>query len=208
VKTVTIKLPEGTEGSRFVQTLPAGVLSSSVPDKRLRIESPIASIELQSNMLSKLKVSSSPSVELVIGEVDKTTLDKKMQKKIGDKPVLNLNLQVDGKVIEWKINKAPVKISIPYQPSEKELKHPEHIVVWYIDGKGNAQAVHNARYDSKTGMVVFETTHFSQFAIGAEIKTFKDVENLKWAEKRDRYPCFQGHYQWSIGRKVPAVCKY
>ena len=69
-----------------------------------------------------------------------------------------------------------MKISIPYTPTEEELKDPEHIVVWYIDGYGNIHSVPNGRYDPETGMVTFYVTHFSRYAIAYIKKTFDDIQ--------------------------------
>ena len=43
-------------------------------------------------------------------------------------------------------------ISIPYNPTKKNWKSPE-IVVWYIDGSGNAEPVPTGRYNAENGTV-------------------------------------------------------
>lgn len=68
---------------------------------------------------------------------------------------------------------APVTIAIPYVPTAEELNHPELIVVWYIDGKGNVMPVPNGRYDAATQTVVFQTTHFSTYAVTFVKKDFE-----------------------------------
>ncbi len=64
------------------------------------------------------------------------------------------------------------------------MKDPENIAVWYIDGLGNVISVPSGRYDAATGKVTFKTTHFSQFAIAFDKKTFTDIDNHPWARKQ------------------------
>ncbi|MCA0758759.1 hypothetical protein KP806_27290, partial [Paenibacillus sp. N4] len=109
-------------------------------------------------------------------------LNAKMQKKIGDRLALELHVQSNGENLSWKNPKAPVTITIPYTPSADELKHPDKIVVWYIDEKGDAHAIKNGKYDPATGQVIFSTTHFSVFALAFINKTFTDIEGVAWAQ--------------------------
>ena len=109
---------------------------------------------------------------------DKRKLDKATLKAIGSKPILQLSATLDGKSVNWSNPNAPVTIEIPYKPTATELKNPDHIVVWYIDGKGKVQTVANGRYDAKTGTVTFTTTHFSIYAVAYVKKSFKDIAKL------------------------------
>lgn len=74
-------------------------------------------------------------------------------------------------------------MSIPYTPSATELAHKEQITVWYIDGQGNLISVPSGRYDEKTGMVSFTTTHFGTFAVAYVNKSFTDISKHGWAKQ-------------------------
>ena len=76
-----------------------------------------------------------------------------------------------------------VIVSIPYTPSTEELQHPDHLVVWYLDGSGEAIAVPNAKYDPVKQAIVFTTTHFSTYAISFVTKSFKDIAKYEWAKE-------------------------
>jgi len=102
---------------------------------------------------------------------------------LGDRPIIQLTLSVDGKQVDWDNPDSPVTVTIPYKPTEDELKNPENIVVWYIDGKGNVITVPNGRYDAETGTVIFRTTHFSLYSVAYVQKTFKDLETVEWARQ-------------------------
>jgi hypothetical protein len=110
-------------------------------------------------------------------------LDAETQAQIGDRPIIELALSVDGKKTAWSNDAVPVTISVPYKPTAEELKDPEHITVWYIDGAGKAVSVPSGRYDAETGCVIFETTHFSEYAIAFVQKTFGDLSGYGWAKK-------------------------
>jgi hypothetical protein len=78
---------------------------------------------------------------------------------------------------------APVTVTIPYTPTPDELQSPESIIIWYIDGSGNAVMIPNGHYDASTGCVTFETTHFSQFAVGYSTVTYGDIPAGAWYGK-------------------------
>ncbi|WP_286723897.1 S-layer homology domain-containing protein [Pelotomaculum sp. PtaB.Bin117] len=118
--------------------------------------------------------------EVVISEGDKSKLPPGIQNKIGDKPLIQLTLLIDGKQTDWKNSGAPVTVSIPYKPTPQELRNPQGIVVWYIDGDGRAVSVPNGKYDPRTGMVTFTTTHFSDYAVAYNPVEFGDVAEGAW----------------------------
>uniref|UniRef100_A9U721 Predicted protein n=1 Tax=Physcomitrium patens TaxID=3218 RepID=A9U721_PHYPA len=69
-----------------------------------------------------------------------------------------------------------------YGPTAEELSHPDQIVVWYVDGQGQATPIPNGRYDAATGTVVFHTTHFSTYAVAYASTAFTDLQNVPWAK--------------------------
>ena len=102
---------------------------------------------------------------------------------IGDRPLIQLTLTLDGVRKEWNNPNAPVTVSIPYTPTAEELKNPEYIVIYYIDGSGKPVCIPNGHYDPATGIVTFTTTHFSYYAVGFNKLTFKDVAANAWYSK-------------------------
>ena len=182
-KTVEVSVPELVGASAYELTLPASSLTSSDTDRRLEVQTGLATVTLPGNMLAQEGAAGSSEVSLTIAQADLQGVDEETRDLIGDRPVLQLSLEVDGKPHAWSNENAPVTVSIPYTPTEEELLDPEHIVVWYIDGSGNAISVPSGSYDPVTGTVTFTTTHFSCYAVAYVHKTFDDLGSVEWARE-------------------------
>ncbi|HYE69226.1 MAG TPA: S-layer homology domain-containing protein, partial [Anaerovoracaceae bacterium] len=89
-----------------------------------------------------------------------------------------------GETIEWNNPDASVMVSVPYVPTVAELEDLEHIVIWYLDGKGNVIEVPSGRYDAEKGIVTFSTTHFSRYTVSFVTKTFVDLGSAAWAKEK------------------------
>jgi GH35 family endo-1,4-beta-xylanase len=148
----------------------------------IRLKTPLGEIAVPSNMLEGLDVEGE-TVVLSIAYVDVRELDEDVRDRIGDRPVISLNVLAGGEPVAWNNPDAPVTVSVPYEPTEDERANPDRIVVWYIDGEGNATVVPNGRYDAATGAVVFRTTHFSTYAIAYADAVFHDIARAAWAKK-------------------------
>lgn len=183
VKHITIQIPEIKNVKQYALELPASILNAEEEEKRIEMTSKIGSITLPDDMLRGSGIDNSEKVRISLGEGDKSGLSQDVQDRIGSKPVIELKLTVRDKAVEWNNPDAPVMVSVPYTPTAEELQDPEHIVIWYIDGKGNLIEVPSGRYDAKTGSVIFSTTHFSRYAIAYVTKTFDDLGNAAWARK-------------------------
>lgn len=112
-----------------------------------------------------------------------STLPADVKAAIGGRPLIQLTLSIDGKQTDWSNPNAAVTVSIPYTPTADELENPESIVIWYIDGSGNAASVPNGHYDPATGTVTFDVTHFSCYAVGYNKVSFNDVAAGAWYNK-------------------------
>ncbi len=181
VKTIIVEMKEVPNAIKYVQRLPASKVLSDKSEVNIKIITPIAELTIPSNMLKKTEAKDSKVVEIIIEPVKNSQLVKDIQGIIGDRPVINLYMTIDGKSIEWNNPSSPVKVSMEYTPTAKELENPDRIVVYYIDGSNNLIAIPNGRYDQKTGKVTFSTTHFSKYAIVYVDKSFKDISKIRWA---------------------------
>ncbi|AZK45370.1 endo-1,4-beta-xylanase [Paenibacillus lentus] len=106
-----------------------------------------------------------------------------LQQQIGNRPMVELSVIAGDKAIAWTNPNSSVKIALPYTPSAEELSHPDHIVVLYIDGNGNATPIPNGRYDAATGTVAFQTTPLGTFAVTYVSRSFDDLQNVSWAKQ-------------------------
>ncbi|HHW49816.1 MAG TPA: hypothetical protein GXX14_14530, partial [Clostridiaceae bacterium] len=184
LKTVTIEIPAIENAKAYKLTIPSTAIKSAEPSSTTIVKTEIATVTLPSNMLPPEVAKEDEKVSIIVALGDKSVLPEKLQAEIGDRPLIKLELEINGKRIAWENNMVPVTVSIPYKPTEAELADPEHITVWYIDGAGNVIPVSNGRYDPKTGMVTFTVTHFSQFAVVFVKKTFEDIVQVSWAKKQ------------------------
>ncbi|HWP80158.1 MAG TPA: S-layer homology domain-containing protein, partial [Candidatus Acidoferrum sp.] len=159
--------------------IPVTDLTTAGAQDSITVENDAASVTLPSDMLTGLGLTGK-NAELVIEAVDADDLSDDIKAKIGDRPVISVTLEIDGKQVSWSNPDAPVTVSIPYTPAAGE--DPNSIVVWYIDGEGNAVCVPNGRYDPATGTVTFEVTHFSLYAVAYNKVGFTDVAAGQWYE--------------------------
>jgi hypothetical protein len=176
-----ITVPSIPGVNAYTMSIPAASLSGSQGEGSLIFATETGSMTIPGNMLSAID---EKIVGITIGQGDKSGLPEKVKTAIGDRPLVQLTLTLDEVQADWNNPGAPVTVSIPYTPTEEELKDPEHIVVWYIDGNCNAVSVPSGRYDASTGTVTFATTHFSHYAVAYVTRAFDDLDNVVWAKKQ------------------------
>ncbi|MEN6489643.1 MAG: S-layer homology domain-containing protein, partial [Smithella sp.] len=182
-KGVVITMPSIPGMIAYTLELPAASLTDTQGTGTLTLATGVGSISIPNNMLSTLSGTEGKKAGINIGQGDKTGLTNEEKAAIGDRPLIQLTLTLDGVRTEWNNPNAPVTVSIPYIPKAEELKNPENIIIWYLDGSGNAVCIPNGHYDSATGTVTFAVTHFSQYAVGYNEVSFNDVVSRAWYGK-------------------------
>jgi hypothetical protein len=181
--TAVLTVPSITGVSSYTLGIPASSLSGTQGEGSLIYTTAAGSIIIPDNILSETPGTEGKKAGITIGQVDNSNLPNELKAAVGDRPVVQLTLTLDGTQTDWNNLDAPVTVSIPYTPTAAELAAPEHIVVWYSDGAGNAVSVPNGRYDPETGAVTFTTTHFSYYAVSYNQVSFEDVANDAWYAK-------------------------
>ena len=181
VEKVEIAIPGTVDAEGYQLTVPAEFLTSADSERAVKIQTVLADVTLPSNMISSEITGAGSNVSVTVSVADRAALPADVAEQIGDRPILELNLSIDGQPVAWQNEESPVTVSVPYEPSEAELQDPEHITVWYVDGQGNAVSVSSGRYDPETGRVTFTTTHFSKYAVVYVKKTFQDLNCSEWA---------------------------
>ncbi len=181
LRTVYAEMPKVKGAQSYGLELPASVLDSG-EDRKIELKSEVGTMTLPGNMLEGLDLESGRNIGISIGVADKSNLSKEIKDLLSGKPMVELKLLNGNKTIEWDNPDAPVTVSIPYKPTAEELTDPEHITIWYMDGKGDVVEVPSGRYDPTTGIVTFSTTHFSDYAVVYVIKTFNDLGSVEWAK--------------------------
>lgn len=175
-----VTMPRVPNVNTYSVGIPVTDLSTTGIQGTLTLNTGAGSVTVPSNMLTDITGAGGDKAQIAISEGYKASLPEDVKAAIGDKPLISLTLSIDGKQTDWSNPGAPVTVSIPYAPTTAELKNPESIVVWYIDGSGNVAAIPNGHYDTATAMVIFSTTHFSDYAVAYNMICFNDVALKAW----------------------------
>lgn len=176
----TIAMPSIPGVSAYVLEMPADALSNIQGTGKLVLSTNTANIVIPNNMLSNTLNTEGKEVAITISEGDKSELTEVEKVAVGNRPLIQLDLTIDGKKTEWNNPHAPVTVEIPYTPTEEELNNPESIIIHYLDGSGELVCIPNGRYNSDTGLVTFNTTHFSSYAVAYNSVIFNDVAFDAW----------------------------
>ncbi len=180
-KTIRIDVTKVTGATSYTPVVATAVLTAGSSKERIEIKTELGTMIVSGNMLSNAGLSAAKEIGINLGSADKATLSEAVRKNVGDRPVIMLSVIADGKRVEYNNPDSPVVVSIPYKPTAEELKNPENIVVWYIDGAGNAVPIPSGKYNTATGIVSFTTTHFSKYAVAYVFKAFSDLAGYDWA---------------------------
>ena len=162
--------------------LPVEALNDSTAEKKIILETGLGTIELPSNMLSNIDASTG-EFEITVKKADTSQLSDEVKAIVGDRPVIELSVKIDGQEVDWANDNANVVISLQYKPTEDELNGSGDIIAYYIDNDGNIIPISLSMYDEETGTVRFITNHFSMFAVGYASRTFDDLSKFEWARK-------------------------
>lgn len=120
-------------------------------------------------------------IKIALEDVDKTTLTKEQQAKIGDKKVYDLTAMSGDKLIS-SFDGGKVTVSVPYLVNPGETT--DDIGVWYMADDGSLTYI-KCSYDSKTKSMTFILDHFSKYIIGYYsladwVNPFTDVKGGAW----------------------------
>ena len=143
--------------------------------RSLKVITPFATVTFSEAALAGLYNQVQDDLRIIVSNIDNSSLPEQVRENIGDRPVFDISIYSGAKEISQ--FDGGVEVSVSYTPSETE--DFDAILIYYIDGKG-LEAVSNSRYDSVNKVVKFETRHFSQYAVGYNAVTFKDVIKSAW----------------------------
>lgn len=186
VKTVVVNIPEVAGAKEYSIGIDPKFLTSSGTSaaSQIEIKTSLATLIVPSNMLTSALIGQGKIVSLVIAKADVSGLANDVKAQIGNKPVFEFNVLVDGQKKDWSNPNAPVTVTMAYTPTAEEKANPDNIVIWYIDGQGKVVTISNAKYDAASGKISFSTNHFSMYAVAYINKSLTDIANVKtWAEK-------------------------
>ena len=171
---VTVSVETGGDAASV--EFASGALGKAFGEKidEVAIASPWAELAFAKDTLSDEDMDKAVVLEV-------KTVDLKELPEGADVPkgasVIDLNLYVDG-VKKTNFNGA-MTISIPFNP---EADESGELTVYWLQDDGTIVPV-GGSYNEETGMIVFETTHFSKYFVDESSASFSDMENAAWAEE-------------------------
>jgi len=148
---------------------------ASGTDAVLRLTTCLGTVTFSSDAVDAIDAAGSGDVVFTMGTVDASTLTTEQQAAVGNRPVYSFSVTVGGKTVSE--FGSTVTASIPYTLGANE--DPNAIVVYYVDASGTLKLM-QGKYDTATGNVIFETTHFSDYVIGYKKVNFSDVADTAW----------------------------
>ncbi|MBW7476510.1 S-layer homology domain-containing protein [Paenibacillus oenotherae] len=181
--TVVLAMPDISGVNAYTLQIPPAALSNIQEVGTLTFTTALGSITIRGNMLTGIPAAADKEIGITISQGDKSGMSDHVKAALGNRPVVQLHMTLGGEKMEWSNPDVPVTVSIPYTPTAEELKKPDHLAIWYIDGSGNPIAIPSGRYDPANGTVTFATTHFSDYAVVFVLKTFQDLANTEWARQ-------------------------
>ena len=179
IKTVRVEIPIIEGASAYAVELPVAALNSVTANMIIEVTTGIGTVRVSSTML-KTAASDAKRVELIMERADNSKLDPVTKDVIGNRPVIQFGVKIDGVAIQTNNLNAPVEIQIPYTPTSEELANAEYLAIWYIDANGKPVQIKNAKYDTAQKAMVFTTSQVGEFAIAYTKKSFSDVTHQSW----------------------------
>ncbi len=180
-KVATVEIPKTAGMNAYVASLPSSALTSGDTSKAIQVVTELGTVVAPLNMLSATDLAGADRVELFIEKVGTAGLDSAKKAAIGDKPVFDVKLIVNGKEKAWSNTGAKLTIKIPYAPTSAELANSEYLTVWYIDANGRAIQMKDAKYVPAEKAMVFTTDHLSKYAVVYTKVNFSDMQKHFWA---------------------------
>jgi len=184
---ITVSTPDGetivtgtlTESGNTEQITISGTQFKKLADTNqgAMIPAPSATVTFDAKAMDAINGAlSTGDVILKIKKLDLSTLTPEQQKRVGNRPVYDFTLTKGGQQIS-SFDGGHAKISIPYTLQTGE--NPHQVVIYYLTSTGTLKPV-RGHYDAESECVVFETTHFSTYAVGYNPVSFNDVTTGAW----------------------------
>ncbi len=145
----------------------------------IKITSTIATIEMDAETVLGLSKTAGGNLDITASKLDLDSLaniSEDVKNQIGERPVIDLSIESAGKTISKFDGEATV--NVPYTLAAGE--NPNAIIMYLLNDMGKLDLIKASSYDEKTKTLKFDTDHFSVYAVGHNLKGFKDIEG-NWA---------------------------
>ena len=179
VRNITININDANVNN-YITQLTSSAFGSTAKPSNITINTAIAGVTLPSDIFSEADLKGADHIGINISAVDKSKLPDSAASIIGDAPVVDISITVNGTVKAWSNPDTAVKVSIPY--ALKEGESGDNVTIFYIDSKGKLVNMRGI-YDPSTGKVTFTTTHFSKYAVKVNRIQFNDMKGYESYQK-------------------------
>jgi hypothetical protein len=167
---------------------------AAAKDIILTVESDISTITFDKNAVAGLAAETKAGETLrIVAEAVETVeaLNARQQEKVGDNPAIDLAIYIGNKVV--RDFKGTATVSVPYEPpADLSADDNDLLTVYFLDDDGNISEMKGARYDAKTGLITFTTTHLSKFFVSEWISPFADIAKGDWFYRAARFSYSNG----------------
>jgi hypothetical protein len=192
---VSVKVTGADNAKAAEVSLPkASVNELKAAGLELVVDTPVAAIALDGATLTAIAEAAKDGdmVKIAAETVDNAeALNTKQREKVGDNPVIEVNISV-GTTAITNLG-GTITVSVPYTPPATVAESDQDLLtVYYLDDDGNITEMKGAHYDAATGKITFATNHFSKFFISEWINPFDDIAKGEWYYKAARYAFSNG----------------
>lgn len=164
-KKVTIEV-EVTEDTKDVEAIMSSDSITSLIEsdvEELVIDCGIVTMTIDQATLKTVSATVKGAVTFKAEKLDNEALDDDVKDIVGDRPVFDFTISDSegNKVSEFD---GKVTVAIPYTLADGEKA--ENLVIYYLTEDGKVEKIDILGYSD--GVILFETTHFSSYAVGYE----------------------------------------
>lgn len=192
-KQVRILLKEVIAASGYRLTIPAILLTSKAKDREFILDTSFGLVTIPNTMLNHTVVNEADEATIAIRMVDTSLLITTARLIFGSRPVLDVDLLMNGVSTTWHNPVAPIHVQVGYLPATEELWAPEQICVQRFISPRQFQTVTSGRFDQDLEQVVFDSTKTGRFGVlYAKTIVFQDLESYPWAMQAVRLLAAKG----------------
>jgi hypothetical protein len=140
-----------------------------VKDKKMKVNiaTEKMNIKMDGDMFSGKE--KSIKVDIEPKSVDQLNFTKESKKLIGDMPIYDISIKIDGKKVEWDSDK---NIEIQMKVDDKGKEKHKFVAV-YINPNGKVEILNKSYYNGKS--LSFDTKHLSNYSAIYVDKSFDDI---------------------------------
>ncbi len=148
--------------------------------KQIAVQSGQVTVTIRTAPEAGILASDSKQLALEVKEIKASELPESVQAQLGDHPVYDFKLSVDGEAVSAFNASNPITVEMKYTLKDGEKAH--QMVIYYIGEDGKLEVVRNVKYDAATGTISFKPAHFSLYAASYRNITFADLNKAAWAQ--------------------------